>query len=400
MTEEDPQRLDLLDELDAVLDLGRRAPGSDAERRTANHLRDRLAALGRDAEVESFAIYPAWPLAYVLLAAAAVGASVLSVYVPVAGAALALAAALLTFLDAGVLVPVARRLFGRRASQNVVSFDTAGRPGAVVLVAHLDAGRAGPRPRRPHGPAPRRPRPGAAASGRRPRASLFWAELAVLACTLLRLAGIDSTALTVVQFVPTLALIVAIALLTDVALAGTKAGENDNASGAVTAARPRRRPSRARPLRPPRPLHRRPEGRRRRHARLPQAPRPSPRQHRRRERRPGRVGRGPLHAPRGRAGHPALTPAARRRSPREDESVAAIVNRTASDGHAATAAGYAAITVTCRDGFDYASGRVDEQALEAAERFCAELLERLDAEVGPSIAAPVDATALSEPEAG
>jgi hypothetical protein len=84
----------------------------------------------------------------------------------------------------------------------------------------------------------------------------------------------------------------------------------------------------------------------------------------------------------------------------EDESVAPVVNRTASDGHAATASGYAAITVTCRDGFDYASGRVDEQALDRAERFCAELLERLDAEVGPSIAAPVDATALSEPEAG
>ena len=289
MTEEDPQRLDLLDELDAVLDLGRRAPGSDAERRTANHLRDRLRALGRDADVESFAIYPAWPLAYVLLASAAVGASVLSVYVPVAGAALALAAALLTFLDAGVLVPVARRLFGRRASQNVVSFDTAGRPGAVVLVAHLDAGRAG----LVHGDNTARRRAALGRALRRPVGGLsvvFWAELAVLACTLLRLANIDSTALTVVQFVPTLALIVAIALLTDVALAGTKAGENDNASGAVTAARPRRRSPRARPLRPPRPLHRRAEGRRRRHAGLPQAPRASPRQHRRRERRPGGVG--------------------------------------------------------------------------------------------------------------
>ena len=213
MTEEDPQRLDLLDELDAVLDLGRRAPGSDAERRTANHLRDQLRALGRDADVESFAIYPAWPLAYVLLASAAVGASVLSVYVPVAGAALALAAALVTFLDAGVLVPVARRLFGRRASQNVVSFDTSGRPGAVVLVAHLDAGRAG----LVHGDSTARRRAALGRALRRPVGGLsivFWAELAVLACTLLRLASIDSTALTVVQFVPTLALIVAIALLT------------------------------------------------------------------------------------------------------------------------------------------------------------------------------------------
>jgi hypothetical protein len=42
---------------------------------------------------------------------------------------------------------------------------------------------------------------------------------------------------------------------------------------------------------------------------------------------------------------------------------------------------------------------VDERALERAEDFCVELIERLDAEVGPSIVAPVEATALSEPEA-
>jgi hypothetical protein len=75
------------------------------------------------------------------------------------------------------------------------------------------------------------------------------------------------------------------------------------------------------------------------------------------------------------------------------------VSRSASDASAAGAAGFPAVTITCRDRFDYASGRVDEQALDRAEAFCAELIERLDAEVGPSIVAPVDATALSEPEA-
>jgi hypothetical protein len=398
MTEEDPQRLDLLDELDAVLDIGRRAPGSDAERRTANHLRDRLGALGRDAEVESFAIYPAWPLAYVLLAAAAVGASVLSVYVPVAGAALALAAALLTFLDAGLLVPVARRLFGRRASQNVVSFDSGGRPGAVVLVAHLDAGRAGLL----HGDRTARWRATLGRALRRPVGGLgvlFWAELAVLACTLLRLAGIDSTALTVVQFVPTLALIVAIALLADIALAGTKAGENDNASGAVTVLGLASDPPQLDHF----DLHVLFTG-------AQKAGAPGMRDFLKRHGLPrdstvvvnvDQVGSGEVRYTRREGAlitqrsHPQLVAVAER-----DESVAPVVNRTASDGHTATASGYAAITVTCRDGFDYASGRVDEQSLEAAERFCAELLERLDAEVGPSITAPVDATALSEPEAG
>jgi hypothetical protein len=389
MTEEDPQRLDLLDELDAILDLGRR---------TANHLRDRLRALGRDADVESFAIYPAWPLAYVLLASAAVGASVLSVYVPVAGAALALAAALLTFLDAGVLVPVARRVFGRRASQNVVSFDTAGRPGAVVLVAHLDAGRAG----LVHGDSTARRRAALGRALRRPVGGLsvvFWAELAVLACTLLRLANIDSTALTIVQFVPTFGLIVAIALLTDVALAGTKAGENDNASGAVALL--------GLVADPPELDHFDV------HVLFTGAQKAGAAGMRDFLKRHGlprdstvvvnvdQVGSGEVRYTRREGAlitqrsHPQLVGIAA-----EDESVGAMVNRTASDGHAATASGYAAITVTCRDGFDYASGRVDEQALASAERFCAELLERLDAEVGPSISAPVDATALSEPDSG
>jgi hypothetical protein len=81
-----------------------------------------------------------------------------------------------------------------------------------------------------------------------------------------------------------------------------------------------------------------------------------------------------------------------------DDDALPIVNRAASDGAAATGRGFAAITVTCRDRLDYASGRVDEAALERAEAFLVELIERLDAEVGPSIAAPVEATALSEPD--
>ena len=81
-----------------------------------------------------------------------------------------------------------------------------------------------------------------------------------------------------------------------------------------------------------------------------------------------------------------------------DDDATAIVARSASDASAATGAGFAALTVTCRDRLDYASGRVDEAALERAEAFVVELIERLDAEVGPSIVAPVEATALSEPD--
>ena len=388
--------LDLMAELDAVVDLGRRAPGSDAERRTAQHLHQRLEALGRTAEIEQLAIHPAWPLAYALLAAAAVGASVLAVSVPVAGAALALVAALLTFLDAGLLIPTVRRLLGRRASQNVVSWGDRDKPGAIFLVAHYDAGRAG------LAHSDRAARLRAAVSGllRRPIGPLrllFWAELGVLACSLARLAGLDGTALTAVQFVPTIALIVAIALLTDIALAGTRAGENDNASGTVLVLRLAERLG------------------------------------------PGLdhfgvhvvfTGAGTANAPgigsfmdRHDLGHDSTVflsidqvgSGDVRYTRREgalvatkthpqllslcegiDDDALAIVNRTVSDGAAATGRGFAAITVTCRDRLDYASGRVDEAALERAEAFLVELVERLDAEVGPSIVAPTDATALSD----
>ena len=383
-------------ELDAVVDLGRRAPGSDAERRTAQHLHQRLEALGRTAEIEQLAIHPAWPLAYALLAAAAVGASVLAVSVPVAGAALALVAALLTFLDAGLLIPTVRRLLGRRASQNVVSWGDTDKPGAVFLVAHYDAGRAG------LAHSDRAARLRAAVSGllRRPIGPLrllFWAELGVIACSLARLAGLDGTALTAVQFVPTIALIVAIALLTDIALAGTRAGENDNASGTVLVLRLAERLG------------------------------------------PGLehfgvhvvfTGAGTANAPgigsfmdRHDLGHDSTVflsidqvgSGDVRYTRREgalvatkthpqllslcegiDDDALAIVNRTVSDGAAATGRGFAAITVTCRDRLDYASGRVDEAALERAEAFLVELVERLDAEVGPSIVAPTNATALSD----
>jgi hypothetical protein len=87
--------------------------------------------------------WPNWPLAYALCAALSLAESLLSVSSPIAGSAAALAGALLLFVDAGLLLPVVRCLFGRRASQNVVSLGARERPGLIVLVAHYDAGRGG-----------------------------------------------------------------------------------------------------------------------------------------------------------------------------------------------------------------------------------------------------------------
>ena len=389
----EPPRIDPLGELDALLELGRRAPGSDAERRTAVHLRDRLAALGRDAEVEGFDAFPHWPLAYAILAGATVGASVLAVYVPVAGAAVALVAALLTFLDAALLIPTLRRPLGRRASQNVISKGGAESAGALVLVAHCDAGRGGivqsPRlARRPIG-------------GLQP---LFWAELGVLACALLRLTGLEGTVLTIAQFVPTLALIVAVALLVDIALSPTRGGENDNASGCVVVLRLAQRFGRSEALQYFN-LHVLFTG-------AQHAGTAGMRAFLKRHELPrdhtvflnvDRVGSGEVRYTRREGAlftqrsHPQLTSLCEQIV--EDELEAApLTGRAASDASAAGAAGYAAVTVTCRDSGGYASGRVAEESLDNAEAFCAELIERIDAELGPSLAAPVEETALSEPQ--
>jgi hypothetical protein len=377
-----PERTDLLDELDALLDLGRRAPGNDAERPAALHLRDRLKALGRDAAVEPVDAFPGWPLAYAALAAASVAAGVLAVYVPIAGAALALAAALLTFVDAGLGMPTARRPLGRRASQNVVSWGGGDKPGALILVAHVDA-----------------PRGGFARSDRVARRwparvgglqLLFWAQLAVLACALLRLAGLEGTPLSIVQFIPMLLLIVAVALLIDIALSPTRGGENDNASGCAVVLRL------AQSMRPLEyfNLHVLFSGARHAGAAGTKAfvKRRAPGRERTVFLNVDRVGSGQVRYTRSHAQLIALCD----QIVEDGFPAARLGARDSGDAAAAGARGYPGITVTCRERADYASGRVEERSLEAATAFCAELIERIDAQLGPSLATPSEATALSE----
>ena len=151
-------------------------PGSDAERRAAGRLAERLRELGSEALIEPFIAWPHWPVAYALHALLAIGGSVLSVRAPAPGAALVLVATLLTLIDAAGLVPTTRRLLGRRSSQNVVSWARGDAPGALVLVAHYDVGRGaalGRPARRPVGPLQ----------------VFFWSLGAVLACCLVRLTG-------------------------------------------------------------------------------------------------------------------------------------------------------------------------------------------------------------------
>ena len=396
-------------DIEALVDVGRRSPGSDAERRAAAYLKKRLEGLGRQAEVESVDVWPAWPLAYAILAAAAVVGSVLSVSVPALGAALALAAALLTFLDAGVLLPTLRRLLGRRASQNVLSWGDRDKPGMLLLVAHYDAGRGGialgqkaEARRAAFGNLIRRP------IG--PLEPLLWAEVAVLVCCVLRLATLSGFLLTVIQFIPTVFLIVAVALLLDIALSPTTGGENDNATGAALALRLAERfgggrlehfdvhvlfaggqKAIAAGSRSFLKRHKRDLGRERTVVLNLDAVGSGTVRYTSRE--------GPLAAIKS---HPQLVQLCEGIAEDDEDENAfgarPIVNRSPSDGYAARSAGMPAITITCRGRLDYVLARVDTEAIERAEGFCAELVRRLDAEVGPDLAAQAEETVLSEAE--
>ena len=340
-------------ELDTIVELGRRGPGSDAERRTARHLEQRLEQIGRSAETESLPIYAAWPIAYAILASAAVGASVLAVYVPVAGAALALAVALLTFLDAGMLIPTVRRLLGRRASQNVVSWGERDKPGAVLLVAHYDTGPTRMRPLLP----------------------MFVALLLVLACCVLRAGGMEGTALTVVQFIPTVVLIVYVALLLDIALSPAGPGESDNASGVAVVLRLAERLGDELEYFG---VHVVFTGSQKAMA---QGMRAFLQSHRK-ELKPGdtvvlnldAVGGGELRETKSEGplltvkSHPQLT------GNLESDS---FKNREPSDGYAAASGQLPAITVTC------SGERLEEDTLAEVEEFCVEFAERLDEELSP-----------------
>jgi aminopeptidase YwaD len=208
--------MDAFAEAEALVDeFGPRPAGSDAERRAGQHLCRRLEELGREAHTEAFSVWPAWATGYAINAGTAIVGSVVSVSSATLGTGLVLLATILTFLDLAGIAPTTRRLLGRRASQNVVSWGDRDRPGALILVAHYDTGPTRSYPLRP----------------------FFLALLVVLACCVLRAGGMSGTALTIVQFIPTVALILYVALLLDIALSPATPGESDNASGVAVVLR-------------------------------------------------------------------------------------------------------------------------------------------------------------------
>jgi peptidase M28-like protein len=402
-------------EIEQLVGFGGRWAGTDAERRAARHLEEHLEEQGRDARIEQTQVRPNYPLAHAIHALLGIVGSVVSVSKPAIGAGLVGAAVVLSFGDAAGLFMLTRRLLGWRASQNVVSAEEGDKPGVLVLVAHYDAGRGGAI----FGPRVEERRAAIGRLLRRPIGlfgPFFWSMVVILLCCLVRLAGLEGVALTAVQFVPTVALIVSFPLLADVALSDVVPGANDNASGVGTVLRLADR-----------------YGGELDHFDLwvlaTGAEEPFAlgmaaflKRHRRslaKERtvflNVDEVGAGTVRYTR-REGlllsvrsHVQLMELCDDIA-EDDEDAGAFgarrfISRSTSDGYAARLRGYPAITITCRNALDYVpehhqptdtAERLDDASLERAYGFCCELIERLDAQLGPEIE---DARAPAEGEA-
>jgi hypothetical protein len=222
--------IDPLAEIEDLTGFAGRHAGTDAERRAANHLAGRLDdGLDREARTEPVQVWPRWALAHLIHALLAITGSAISVGNATVGTILVAIATVLTVGDVTGRLPLTRRITGRRASQNVISHEEQrpARPGTLILTAHYDTARTG-----------------AIFGTRQERvmalgpARIFTAALLVLlATTAARLAGLDGTVLAAIQFVPTVVLIVSLPFLADILLSGPAPGANDNASGVATVLR-------------------------------------------------------------------------------------------------------------------------------------------------------------------
>jgi hypothetical protein len=227
--------MDLQATVEGLCGHANRSAGTDAERRAAGWLRERVQASGRDASLEVHWVRPHWSTIHVIHAAVGVAGSLISTTSALAGVIVVGVATLATLAElTGRLPSPARLLSYRRATQNVVSPPPRARSRRVrlVIVAAYDAARRGLVFRRPLLRADAALR--ARTRGWWP-SPLAWLALTLAALTVVtgvRAAGYDPSWLAVVQLVPTVLLLVAVAVLADVAFSDP----SPDASGASAVA--------------------------------------------------------------------------------------------------------------------------------------------------------------------
>jgi hypothetical protein len=219
---------------------GGHGAGTDAERRAGRWLATELAGSRRDVRVEPFWCRPNWALAHVWHCALGLAGSLVMVSEPQVGGALVLVALLSLIADGTTGVSLGRRLTPERASQNVVSArERNERDGTervrLIITANYDAGRTGLLYRDPL-------RSAAAwlarTVGHAGPGWLAWLAIALvwlLVVAILRAGGEKGTAIGLAQLPPTVALVLALALLLEQATSRFGPAANDNASGVAAA---------------------------------------------------------------------------------------------------------------------------------------------------------------------
>jgi hypothetical protein len=214
----------------------RRGAGTNAERRAAIWLAGELRTGRREAIIETFWCRPNWALAQAWHAGLAVLGSLLTVVSPKVGGAIIIVALLSVLCDGLIGVSLGRRLTPERASQNVVSPPPPNAPPVrLIITANYDAGRMG----LVHRPFLRRP-----AAGLRnllgPLA-IGWLGCLALACAwvlvtaVLRNGGSTGSTVSVLQLIPTAALLLAFAFLLELGSSDFGPAAGDNATGTALA---------------------------------------------------------------------------------------------------------------------------------------------------------------------
>jgi hypothetical protein len=215
-----------------------RGPGSDAERRAARWLAGQLQDSGRRTRIEPFWCRPNWALAHAWHAGLGLAASLVAVGSAQVGGALLVVALISTLADELTGFSLGRRLTPERASQNVVGLprhDRGADAVRLIITANYDAGRTGLVYRRPiRTVAARLQR----ATGRIGPGWLGWLCVALVwlvVVAILRLEGQTGSLVGVLQFIPTVALVLGLALLLEIATADFSPAAADNASGTAVA---------------------------------------------------------------------------------------------------------------------------------------------------------------------
>ncbi len=188
--------------------------------------------------IEPFWCRPNWALAQAWHVALGLAGSLVSVHSPRVGGAMILVALLSLISDGLVGTSLGRLLTPERASQNVVGLPpprTRDKRVRLILTANYDAGRSGLAYRDGLRAvvAPLRRLTGGLGPG-----WIGWLAIClawVLLTAILRLGGGHGTVIGVVQLVPTVALVLALTLLLELASSDFGPGAADNASGVAAA---------------------------------------------------------------------------------------------------------------------------------------------------------------------